>query len=226
MGLDMYLNKMPRYKDVTASQISAIESYFDYEAAKAEGNKYADCTFEEWCGYDESMLPDKETIEWFKQFYFTKYPHWDTEHRYPRSSIIEQVGYWRKANQIHNWFVEHVQDGEDDCGYHHEVTKEILEELLDTCEQVYNSCTMMMGLVENGKTLVDGKWESNMEPGKRIIDPSVADELLPTASGFFFGSTDYDEYYVMDIEATIDIITKVLETTDFDKEMVYYVSSW
>ena len=85
---------------------------------------------------------------------------------------------------------------------------------------------MMMGLVENGKTLVDGEWESNMEPGKRIIDPSVADELLPTASGFFFGSTDYDEYYVMDIEATIDIITKVLETTDFDKEMVYYVSSW
>ena len=29
---------------------------------------------------------------------------------------FEDVGYWRKANQIHNWFVQNVQGGEDDCG--------------------------------------------------------------------------------------------------------------
>ena len=29
--------------------------------------------------------------------------------------IVEEVGYWRKANQIHNWFVTNVQKGEDDC---------------------------------------------------------------------------------------------------------------
>ena len=29
--------------------------------------------------------------------------------------IVEEVGYWRKANQIHNWFVTNVQDGEDNC---------------------------------------------------------------------------------------------------------------
>ena len=140
--------------------------------------------------------------------------------------LYEDVGYWRKANQIHNWFVNHVQDGIDDCDYHHEVTKELLEELLDTCETVYNSCSMMVGLVKNGETLVDGKWKPSMVPGKVIIDSSVAEELLPTCSGFFFGSTDYNEYYVEDIKKTIDIITEVLETTDFDKEEIYYVSSW
>jgi hypothetical protein len=31
------------------------------------------------------------------------------------SEIIEEKGYWRKANQIHRWFVENVQDGVDDC---------------------------------------------------------------------------------------------------------------
>ena len=31
MGLDMCLNRMPRYKEVTASQVSAIENLFDYE---------------------------------------------------------------------------------------------------------------------------------------------------------------------------------------------------
>ena len=28
------------------------------------------------------------------------------------------------------------------------------------------------------------------------------------------------------VEDTIDILTRVLETTDFEKEMIYYRSSW
>jgi hypothetical protein len=40
--------------------------------------------------------------------------------------------YWRKANQIHSWFVENVQDGIDECKPHH-VSREELEELLRTC---------------------------------------------------------------------------------------------
>jgi hypothetical protein len=31
------------------------------------------------------------------------------------SFIIERVATWFKANQIHAWFVENVQDGEDEC---------------------------------------------------------------------------------------------------------------
>jgi hypothetical protein len=33
----------------------------------------------------------------------------------------------------------------------------------------------------------------------------LAAELLPTTSGFFFGSTDYDEWYYTDIQRTVDI---------------------
>ena len=29
--------------------------------------------------------------------------------------LLTEAAYWRKANQIHNWFVENIQDGEDDC---------------------------------------------------------------------------------------------------------------
>ena len=36
MGLDMYLNRMPRYKNATASEVSAIENYFDWMKAKKE----------------------------------------------------------------------------------------------------------------------------------------------------------------------------------------------
>lgn len=29
--------------------------------------------------------------------------------------IMEDAGYWRKANAIHRWFVDNVQHGDDDC---------------------------------------------------------------------------------------------------------------
>ena len=43
--------------------------------------------------------------------------------------------YWRKANQIHNWFVENVQNGNDDCNKYYVSVKQ-LKELLDLCLQV------------------------------------------------------------------------------------------
>ena len=45
------------------------------------------------------------------------------------NSIIEDVHYWRKANAIHKWFVDHVQDGNDDCKKYY-VGQEYLKELL------------------------------------------------------------------------------------------------
>lgn len=46
-----------------------------------------------------------------------------------------QVGYWRKANQIHKWFVDTCQDGIDQCQRVF-VSKEELKSLLTTCEIV------------------------------------------------------------------------------------------
>ena len=61
---------------------------------------------------------------------------------------------------------------------------------------------------------------------KVLEDNSKAKGLLPTAEGFFFGSTEYDEYYMQDIEDTIEIIKNVLATTDFETQMLAYCSSW
>lgn len=35
-----------------------------------------------------------------------------------------EIGYWRKANHIHNWFIKNVQNGKDDCSVY-EVSREI-----------------------------------------------------------------------------------------------------
>lgn len=51
------------------------------------------------------------------------------------NEITEEVMYWRKANQIHKWFVDNVQNGVDDCKEYY-VTREDLEKLLKSVDTV------------------------------------------------------------------------------------------
>ena len=96
----------------------------------------------------------------------------------PVKEVTIDAGYWRKANQIHDWFVKNVQGGEDECRPHY-VSREQLQELKEICQQV-------------------------------IEDKSLARTLLPTSSGFFFGSTDYSDYYYDDLADTISIVDRCL----------------
>lgn len=55
-------------------------------------------------------------------------------------------------------------------------------------------------------------------------NPKKAPQLLPTQSGFFFGSTDYDEWYFKDVEYSIRLFEEVLKLPkEFD---IYYQASW
>lgn len=51
------------------------------------------------------------------------------------SAIEFDVCYWRKANAIHQWFVQHVQGGVDDCK-EYDVPMQSLRELVDLCIEV------------------------------------------------------------------------------------------
>jgi hypothetical protein len=104
-----------------------------------------------------------------------------------------EVGYWRKANAIHKWFVDNCQDGVDDCRKAY-VSADALVMLRDACKSV-------------------------------LSNHSLADELLPCESGFFFGSTEYDEYYYADLEYTVELIETILDKYG-DKYMFSYHSSW
>jgi len=55
-----------------------------------------------------------------------------------------------------------------------------------------------------------------------LEDRSRADELLPTTSGFFFGSTEYDEWYFKKLEDTIRDITPILSDGDIKDGDLYY----
>ena len=51
------------------------------------------------------------------------------------ANVEVQVGYWRKSNQIHAWFVKHVQGGVDNCE-EYRVTRDQLQLLVDNCKLV------------------------------------------------------------------------------------------
>ena len=107
--------------------------------------------------------------------------------------IEVEAAYWRKANAIHQWFVDTVQDGVDDCRSYH-VTRDELKALVDICQRV-------------------------------IAEPENAEELLPTADGFFFGGTEFGEYYFEYLDGTVKMIESALEKFPDDWEFEYH-SSW
>jgi hypothetical protein len=113
------------------------------------------------------------------------------------SSVTEDVGYWRKANHIHAWFVKNVQEGIDDCGTYY-VSRATLEELRRDCLEA-------------------------------LFSPDRAEEVLPTQSGFFFGGTEYDEYYMESLRETAELIKNLLDEDGPDAEAYShyeYHSSW
>ena len=138
------------------------------------------------------------------------------------NNVEEEVMYWRKFNALHNWFVQNVQGGVDECQTSY-VDREKIEELVGVLRQVKES------LEKSAKGVVEvvGGWRDGKEykvPLETFLDTEVAEELLPTASGFFFGGTEYDEYYFEQVVETLEVLEKELE--DEKAYDFYYHASW
>ena len=150
-------------------------------------------------GTTEEEMPNYWTAEY--QEIAGHFPKGLVKHAESGASIDINVAYWRKANQIHGWFVKHVQDNTDDCKSYY-VWREQLVTLLDTVKKVLDS------------------------------DKSVAKELLPVTSGFFFGNYSeddgYGEYYYAQLRKTETMLKDILvEVEENNTEYEFsYQSSW
>ena len=54
------------------------------------------------------------------------------------NELTFEIGYWRKANAIHNWFVNNVQEGVDNCG-EYRVPYSSLVKLRLICKEVLDN---------------------------------------------------------------------------------------
>lgn len=193
-------------------------------------------------------------------------------------TLEKDVLYLRKANQIHNWFVEEKGDGIDECQNIY-LDIDDIKTLLNLCKDVKAKAKLGRGLIaggtmgsgrENHKVVLvkpdsddiskitkfeieetidsdklkDGDWfldtETSNPPffyddkqaycrktsdsfcqiytfGETITNSQEIAEMLPTQEGFFFGSTDYDEYYLQDIDCAIEQLENIVK--DYEKDI-------
>ena len=97
-------------------------------------------------------------------------------------AITAEAMYWRKSNAIHKWFVDNVQNGEDDCG-DYEVSREQLMELLAVIETVLNDRSQAAELLPPqagfffGNTDVDQWYWEDLESTKERLEKLLAQEM-------------------------------------------------
>ena len=111
-------------------------------------------------------------------------------------TIEYPVGYWRKANAVHGWFVEQIGGDVDDCREMY-VSREQLKILRNAAQKVL--------------------FADNMEA-------EAERQGLTTTKGFFFGSYDYDEWYVEDLKRTVTICNAALRLPE--SYSIHYQASW
>lgn len=202
MGLDMYLSM-----EIEAPQDSSLAKVIEkcwteqHTAQVTPGESPPSVYISGWGwpamnGHPEQQ-PDPMFTAISQEIGFTPHsgsPHFIVIKRLHGGYTVQgTLYYWRKANEIHRWFVDTCQDGVDDCE-EYEVHPEQLMDLIDRCEQI-------------------------------TVDHSLAQDLLPTQGGFFFGSTDYDEWYFNDLEETAINLKAQMLVCPRGARLVYR-SSW
>lgn len=206
MGLDMYLEKLPRNK--TTEQLDAESD-------------------EAW----------KKGIDYWRE----------------HIRDVRRVAYWRKVNWLHGYIVRTFAGGVDDC-QDIELKRVDVELVLATCKKAADILSGKRLIpqkkvgVKGFRTLYaddpdkehveieasDGRltdpegFEDRLSEGRWKVEPSAwtqLDAVLPPVEGFFFGSHEYDSYYVWAIFDAIRIFDGVLSGWD-DNYRYVYRASW
>lgn len=109
--------------------------------------------------------------------------------------------YWRKANQIRNWFVEHLD------GFNYD----------DNCKEFIVPKETIYQLLDDIKIVLDDR---------NHINGTAHKEIMPISQGFFFGGTEYDDWYYMQLRETYDDLTELLKDFEFDNYDIVYNEWW
>ena len=142
------------------------------------------------------------------------------------SYIIEEVGYWRKFNALHGWFVRELADGVDNCQEIYVSTEDFkrLHEVLLKVQKTLNKARKVEKVLKdwNDKEYTVSAYECGDE---------LADLGFVPTEGFFFGGQEIDDYFKNDVDETVDVIGKILIEIELERGLglasdYYYRASW
>ena len=107
----------------------------------------------------------------------------------PVKKVRAEVAYWRKANQIHSWFVKNVQNGKDDCGDYY-VDRQQLKELAALCKQALNKKDASLLEPKDGfffgGTAIDSWYWDNLKDTVKQLNKALK---LPDDISFYYHSS-------------------------------------
>ena len=84
---------------------------------------------------------------------------------------------------------------------------------VDECQPIYVSLDKLIELRELANSVV--------------LAPAMAGDILPPQEGFFFGSSDIDEWYISDMKNTVEMLDKIISSVSpEDYPTFYYQASW
>lgn len=141
----------------------------------------------------------------------------------------KKLSYFRKVNFLVKFFNDKIVEyceGTILNGLDVPIDKEWCEELLEKCNKVvdkYNELKASYTPDTNDNTNLFESQEAN------DLFAKFASETLPTMAGFFYGSTDYDEWYLNDVKDVIENLKNdiIPEFDDlFDNEYIVFNADW
>jgi len=106
------------------------------------------------------------------------------------SEVSYRAMYWRKANCIHQWFVDEVQEGEDNCRPY-ELDREKLVALVDLCKRA---------LTTKNATLLPTV--SGCFFGSTEVDEYYWEDLQDTINGLAKVLEDFPEDFYFEYQAS------------------------
>lgn len=188
--------------------------------------------------FKEEESSKEETIKWIeKTANVFDYP--------------QEHAYFRKVNFIYQFFRDKLEEEccfvtKDDLNELISRCRAIMEtdgklnklmrDLDVVNDQIQSSTTQLARLAmtkenteeEQNHLNVLREQKQNIEEDIKSLDGMTGncENLLPTTSGFFFGSTDYDKYYFNDVEDCYNQMSNLLKDFDEENEVIFVEMSW
>ena len=213
MPLIMHFFKAPRFFDpyleeyvsLPLSELRKIEKYYGWMKRTKAG--ITSCSFKEWSGMTKEDLPHEEIVKYYEPFHTLNPITFDMDGEEAQvQTIFADLARLVKMNQLVNWAMKHVTNGEVELNCWYEISK---DQLKDLCARLKRTrrCLSLVG----EELIVKDKW--------------LAKELFPLMDEvpLFWGTEEYDSTYAWQVANAYETIRKILNSTDFEKESLYLV---